>query len=185
MKKIIIIFLFLVSLLVIACTQNNQAACTAEAKICPDGTAVGRTGTNCEFAPCPAPNASKCDYSNPDKSYLKKEVNCVINFMCMRDKEAFRDECGCGCKLKEGINENNLNENVTQSNQNSSLKQNSCTADSRKGEFCMELYQPVCGWFDPGKIQCIKYPCAQTFSNSCFACHNSNVLYWTEGECPK
>ena len=29
-------------------------ACTEEAKICPDGkTAIGRTGANCEFAPCP------------------------------------------------------------------------------------------------------------------------------------
>lgn len=28
-------------------------ACTMEAKLCPDGTAVGRTGPNCEFAPCP------------------------------------------------------------------------------------------------------------------------------------
>jgi hypothetical protein len=28
-------------------------ACTEEAKICPDGSAVGRTLPNCEFAPCP------------------------------------------------------------------------------------------------------------------------------------
>ncbi len=28
-------------------------ACTEEAKICPDGSAVGRTEPNCEFAPCP------------------------------------------------------------------------------------------------------------------------------------
>jgi hypothetical protein len=28
-------------------------ACTAEAKICPDGSSVGRSGPNCEFAPCP------------------------------------------------------------------------------------------------------------------------------------
>lgn len=27
--------------------------CTLDAKICPDGTAVGRTGPDCEFAPCP------------------------------------------------------------------------------------------------------------------------------------
>ncbi len=27
--------------------------CTMEAKICPDGSAVGRSGPNCEFAPCP------------------------------------------------------------------------------------------------------------------------------------
>lgn len=28
-------------------------ACSQEAMICPDGSAVGRTGPNCEFAPCP------------------------------------------------------------------------------------------------------------------------------------
>jgi hypothetical protein len=32
---------------------SNQRACTEEAKICPDGSAVGRTGANCEFAACP------------------------------------------------------------------------------------------------------------------------------------
>ncbi|MDD2807513.1 MAG: hypothetical protein PHW95_03285 [Patescibacteria group bacterium] len=32
---------------------SNLVACTMEAKLCPDGTAVGRTGPNCEFAPCP------------------------------------------------------------------------------------------------------------------------------------
>jgi hypothetical protein len=30
-------------------------ACTQEAKLCPDGSYVGRTGPNCEFAPCPTP----------------------------------------------------------------------------------------------------------------------------------
>src|SRR3989304_9728551 len=29
--------------------------CTADAKICPDGSSVGRIGPNCEFAPCPKP----------------------------------------------------------------------------------------------------------------------------------
>lgn len=40
---------------------NNAAApttagtvCTLEAKLCPDGSYVGRTGPNCEFAACPA-----------------------------------------------------------------------------------------------------------------------------------
>ncbi len=31
----------------------EPVACTMEAKICPDGSAVGRTGPNCEFAACP------------------------------------------------------------------------------------------------------------------------------------
>lgn len=29
-------------------------ACTMEAKLCPDGSYVGRTGPNCEFSPCPS-----------------------------------------------------------------------------------------------------------------------------------
>jgi hypothetical protein len=32
---------------------KNERACTLEAMICPDGSAVGRTGPNCEFSPCP------------------------------------------------------------------------------------------------------------------------------------
>ena len=32
---------------------DNQSACTLEAKICPDGSTVGREGPNCEFAECP------------------------------------------------------------------------------------------------------------------------------------
>lgn len=32
---------------------EGPVACTMEAKICPDGSAVGRTGPNCEFAACP------------------------------------------------------------------------------------------------------------------------------------
>jgi len=59
-----------------------------------------------------------------------------------------------------------------------------CTEEQRKAEACIEIYQPVCGWIIK-EIICIKYPCAQTFSNSCVACKDSNVAYWTEGECPE
>ena len=34
--------------------KDNGVSCTAEAKLCPDGFAVGRSGPNCEFAECPA-----------------------------------------------------------------------------------------------------------------------------------
>ncbi len=40
---------------------NYIKACTEEAKICPDGSAVGRTGPNCEFAPCPAAEVDETD----------------------------------------------------------------------------------------------------------------------------
>jgi hypothetical protein len=34
---------------------NDPVACTQEAKLCPDGSSVGRTGANCAFAECPTP----------------------------------------------------------------------------------------------------------------------------------
>ncbi len=37
---------------------NKPVACTEEAKLCPDGSGVGRTGPNCEFAPCPGEECS-------------------------------------------------------------------------------------------------------------------------------
>jgi len=35
----------------------NEQVCTMEAKLCPDGSAVGRSGPNCEFAECPTGGA--------------------------------------------------------------------------------------------------------------------------------
>lgn len=35
---------------------GGPKACTQEAKLCPDGSSVGRTGLNCEFPPCPTGN---------------------------------------------------------------------------------------------------------------------------------
>lgn len=31
----------------------GKSFCTLEARLCPDGSAVGRSGPNCEFTPCP------------------------------------------------------------------------------------------------------------------------------------
>ena len=33
--------------------KQIQKACTMEAKLCPDGSYVGRSGPTCEFAKCP------------------------------------------------------------------------------------------------------------------------------------
>lgn len=49
---------------------NRPAACQLDAKVCPDGTAVGRTGIECSFPACPSPNVSITDvgiaYAVPD-----------------------------------------------------------------------------------------------------------------------
>jgi|GEM_PF-2610715 len=60
MKIIVIggIVVALVSGIIFFTTQTPTApepvACTLEAKICPDGTTVGRVAPTCEFAACPA-----------------------------------------------------------------------------------------------------------------------------------
>ena len=49
--------------------SNKQKACTLEAKICPDGSTVGRTGPNCEFAPCPSSQAPQGKPTDPTASW--------------------------------------------------------------------------------------------------------------------
>lgn len=44
-------------------TFPGGVACTMEAKICPDGSSVGRTGPHCEFAPCPGEGQTTVDTS--------------------------------------------------------------------------------------------------------------------------
>ncbi len=43
---------------VIEDSDTETYMCTMDAKICPDGSAVGRTGPKCEFSPCPTPDAT-------------------------------------------------------------------------------------------------------------------------------
>ncbi|HEX7017543.1 MAG TPA: hypothetical protein VF209_01390, partial [Patescibacteria group bacterium] len=40
-------------------SSEEGVVCTLDAKICPDGSSVGRTGPNCEFAECPVSSESK------------------------------------------------------------------------------------------------------------------------------
>jgi len=45
---------------------TKPVACNQEAKLCPDGTSVGRIGPHCDFASCPAPkeSTSSADMTN-------------------------------------------------------------------------------------------------------------------------
>jgi len=53
---LIVVFLIIASGIVFGLkffNQPKQVVCTEEAKLCPDGSYVGRTGPNCEFTACP------------------------------------------------------------------------------------------------------------------------------------
>lgn len=61
---IAVVSLFAVGYLLGRATNNppsppsDMGSCTMEAKICPDGSAVGREGPDCAFAECPDQPAS-------------------------------------------------------------------------------------------------------------------------------
>lgn len=47
---------------------KGGVVCTMEAKLCPDGSYVGRSGPNCEFAPCPIPPGTKMEDGTPSQA---------------------------------------------------------------------------------------------------------------------
>jgi hypothetical protein len=137
-------------------------ACTEEAKICPDGSAVSRNSSNnCEFDTCPTTAAQEKKYVGTDLEQCK-----VIKFLCIQGSQYFTDDKGCGC---EPIN------------QTGKLKATDCT-DPRP-DYCTKEYNPVCGQV---QIQCIRAPCnpiMQTFGNKCEACSNRLTISWMPGAC--
>ncbi|MBI3290743.1 M23 family metallopeptidase [Candidatus Falkowbacteria bacterium] len=77
MKKSTIIILLLLTAILNGCflvPQNQiqktktpeKVACAQDAKICPDGTAVSRAGSDCQFAPCP---------ETPEKELKWQKIN--------------------------------------------------------------------------------------------------------------
>ena len=56
--------------------NSSPIACTEEAKICSDGSAVGRTGPKCEFAPCPTITTSlkQVEFGKSITMFVKDEV---------------------------------------------------------------------------------------------------------------
>ncbi|OGK24107.1 hypothetical protein A3F58_04015 [Candidatus Roizmanbacteria bacterium RIFCSPHIGHO2_12_FULL_37_9b] len=80
----------------------TEKVCSLEAKICPDGSTVGRVGPNCEFAPCPTPPLLPSPTANP----LPISAGCVragcSSQLCVEPSEGdivttceYREEYGC------------------------------------------------------------------------------------------
>lgn len=71
--------------------ETLPIACTADAKLCPDGSAVGRVGPSCEFAPCPPTSASTTDTtlasSTPELGTGTLNATMTIGPVCPVERE--------------------------------------------------------------------------------------------------
>ncbi len=87
----------------------GQTLCTQDAKQCPDGSYVGRTGPNCEFAACsvtqpnssPSPVTSIKVYSNQQECESKTGKSCQYS-VCDYIPQGKTEEEVCGGKIKKG-----------------------------------------------------------------------------------
>jgi len=72
---------------IVPAPQPKPVACTMEAKLCPDGSAVGRTGPNCEFAACPTPAPSPVPTPSPVGTSCAgpNDVRCGKGYQCIQD----------------------------------------------------------------------------------------------------
>lgn len=59
-------------------TKQAHTACTMDAKLCPDGSAVGRSGPNCEFAPCPTDNTNTVTTNNNTNTVVTTSLRIVL-----------------------------------------------------------------------------------------------------------
>lgn len=122
MKKFIFPLLVL-SIFLTGCTSIRNVvpqACTEEAKVCPDGSAVGRTEPNCEFAPCPevsvqsgstqpiacdmiakvCPDGSAVGRSGPNCEFAPcpgEENNCTTTCSCPEGYRQEGESCTPNC----------------------------------------------------------------------------------------
>jgi|SRR3990167_11012718 len=76
--------------------ELQQTACTLEAKLCPDGKSVARTGPNCEFSACPTQESTSSANTSTWKTYTNTKYAYSIqypsdkNINCSHDEDEFR-----------------------------------------------------------------------------------------------
>lgn len=73
--------------------DNGQKACTMEAKLCPDGSSVGRSGANCEFSACPAVNEQVSGFANPQLAKAVVDYLLTQKYFSWKTSDTGRNFC--------------------------------------------------------------------------------------------
>lgn len=96
-KYAIILCVFLLVLMSSGCIQESQTpvACTLDAKVCPDGSYVGRVGPDCEFEKCPETADGPSTESLPPTHFPKEPLSPDVKGVC-EDGETRDDVCPDG-----------------------------------------------------------------------------------------
>ena len=81
---VVVALLSSIAILIVTLSTSNkqpeQIACTQDAKLCPDGSYVGRTGPNCEFSQCPTTNASSSAETDNWKTYTNTKAGYSLQY---------------------------------------------------------------------------------------------------------
>lgn len=127
---------------------SNATACAATDWICDSGYTqfYDETGCGCEMVPFVQ-----------NRSYVGRTADeCArTQVVCAAGYQPFKDETGCGCEKIQRV---------------------SCGPRNNPDRvLCIQVYDPVCGFFSDGS--------AKTYSNSCVACGDNSVIEYLPGEC--
>lgn len=66
--------------IIIPSPTSYQIACPQDAKLCPDGSSVGRTGPNCEFTTCPTLESTSSTDTTNWKTYVNKKYRYSLKY---------------------------------------------------------------------------------------------------------
>ncbi|MBI4092305.1 MAG: hypothetical protein HY420_00075 [Candidatus Kerfeldbacteria bacterium] len=119
--------------------SENTVACTQDAKLCPDGSYVGRVAPNCEFAACPEPVGNQNVSTAANNATVSVNTNVSI---------PVANTNGSGSNQNKNVNQNaNLNANTnTNTNVNSNINASPKTVSVAAAVANATTYddQPLC-----------------------------------------
>ncbi len=192
-----------------SCTQSPQSddnvACTMDAKVCPDGSYVGRVAPDCSFARCPGPTQEPtgCDKEYrecPDGLFVQRVLpDCdfeacltgqnseaiVCDYSDPSRKFVLKDADSCSrarfaCEPgQEAFIDDCGCGCILKTSTNPEYSEYSeeklCRYEDRQGNICPAVYLPVCGIRGDGSLK--------TYQSSCEACQDPRVDSYTDGNC--